>query len=1139
MAEVGNRTRGAGGVPLRSARLPTRLPWASAFLPFVLVGACGLGLLVADRLAATGTTPPELLSLLGAKTELGLSMPASRISFFAPLAPLALLAGVILLGTFAPLRCRLPMNACAVRRMLEGLRTGRSQGRRPSRRLMMTFAVLAVFLLSSARLMVRFEHATRDTDIAWAAAESGPGGVRIVDALVARRTERPWGDEVILAQVRAADGLGGVPRNLLLRMDSGRESPSQSQRDFDRADFLLRPGLQVRLGLRVAPWLAARNPGRADSAHAAGRRGIGAVARLVGPGWMVERVREDALWGESFFRRTSQYRIDVRRTVVDRFARVSNQIGLAAALAVGDRSHLSDETRTSLRSMGLSHLIAISGLHVGLVGGFAVLLARRLWAIAPGRHGYLPLRNRTRISSQEPRLDPFSGPLACGAAAAASYAWLSGAAPAVQRAALLFLLLVLARAVGRQFSAAAGLAWVALGLIVIEPTVFFDVGAQLSFAACAGLVFAGWGVSSQEPRTNGFGERMEASLRLSAAASFATAPFIAGMGGVLSVWGPAINLIAIPWTAFVVLPASFAAALMAVGLDGTEADAVIGFLLLPAALSEAAAGSVAPRLPSIDLPIALGANAVGLIVILGLWQVRRKRTGAVYLIWVVLAGATLTAGLVSPRGIEPLYVPRVVFLDVGQGDAALIQGYRANVLIDTGGGVPGRPNGATVVRSLRALGVSELDLLVVTHGDYDHRGGVTAVLRSFKVNELWLPAGAQADPPLRDLAEEARALGTRVAWIDAAPAPVEIGDLSIKVLWPAPTEALVRMDPSAGRSVAAAKNRRVSSKRLNRNDGSLVLRIRLDGLTYLFTADVGREVEHALMRQFGGDRILESDVLKVGHHGSALSSSLEFLAAVSPQLAIVTAPCRATRGLPHAEVLGRVVSEGAELAWTGRDGAIFVSRGKGGSAAWLGWGHPRPCAGPHLTSDEARRSFLDEGALSFSGIFRLTKGASECFLLGISVLKIHSVQCANSGEGGLYREGRVRRNLVGGFEGARHQLLLRDDFIQESNRECLFGIDRLRGIKEMGGMNGSNLSGQRDRRLSRGVEPERNFFEGEGRVRDRVANLARQHQIEATRASMTVHGGNQGHAQPGLHESGVTDRAHSFKVDRVDLFSPG
>ena len=162
MAEVINRTRRAGGVLLRRARLPTRLPWASASLPFVLVGACGLGLLVADRLAATGTIPPGILSLLGAKAELGLSLLASHVSFFAPL---TLLVGVILLGTFARLRCRLPTDACAVRRMLEGVRTGRSQGRCLSRRFMMAFAVLAVFLLSSARLMVRFEHATRDTDI--------------------------------------------------------------------------------------------------------------------------------------------------------------------------------------------------------------------------------------------------------------------------------------------------------------------------------------------------------------------------------------------------------------------------------------------------------------------------------------------------------------------------------------------------------------------------------------------------------------------------------------------------------------------------------------------------------------------------------------------------------------------------------------------------------------------------------------------------------------------------------------------------------------------------------------------------------------------------------------------------------------
>ena len=1101
---------------------------SARLIPFILLASYILGLLAADRLVLS------------------------------PMLPLLLIGGCFLVALSGALFEGVIRDALPVADRGDGLReSGFGCRRGPSRRLALALASLAVFSFASERLSARFERAERDRALAWNAAEVGPSGVRIVEALVAGRKPLSWGDEVVLSPVQAVDGLGEVPRRLLLRVESGgqegrRASVAELEEGgsdpgrFDspgvlRAEMLLERGQRVRLGLRIAPLLGTRNPGQIDAAHSASRRGVGAVARLIGPGWVLGHSRENEPWRESFSRRASRSRDHIRRSIVERFSGTTDRVGLAAALSVGQRSELSEETRLALRAMGISHLIAISGLHVGLVGGFAVIFARRMLGVYSA--GASVVRGPGYFARPSLRLDPFLGALACGAIAAAAYGWLSGAAPAVTRAALIFLVLVLSRAMGRRLSSAAGLAWIALGLILVEPALLFDVGAQLSFAACAGLICAGFGESRQEKRATGFRERVEDSLRLSLAASFATAPFIGAIGGVLASWGPVINLIAIPWTAFVVLPSSFLAALVASLPQRAGLDVLLALVLWPAGLSESAAIDLAAWLPSAELPVILGPTGVGVIAALGLYLLRRKRGAAAYLLWVVLAAGSVAPPLASFTGAKAPDAPRVVSFDVGQGDATLVEGTQARILIDAGGGVPGRSNGGTVMRALRALGVSELDAVVVTHGDYDHRGGASAVLQHFKVKELWLPRGAESDPPLRALESEARQCGTRVRWMHSSPDRIELGELSIDVLWPPPPEL---SDTSGSRedSTTSADARRGDLKearpvfrRSDRNDGSLVLRIRLDGIVYLFAADIGTRVEAALVRRHQSNSILESDVLKVGHHGSARSSSRDFLAAVSPQIAIVSAPCRATRGLPHAEALGRIVAQDVELAWTGRDGAVFVSRGTDALPTWLGWGQARPCEGPRLTPDEARRPLLDESTLGFSGILGLAQGAAERFLLGIGVLKIHPLERTNAGECGLDCEGRIRGDLVGGFEGAGQEILGGDDFIEEPNGQGFFGVDRLSGIEKVRGMDRSDLSRQRDRGLSRWIESERNLLERKSRMGHREANLAGQHQVESPGPSMSVDGSDQRNAELGLDQRGVANRAHSLKVDGVDLFA--
>jgi competence protein ComEC len=282
----------------------------------------------------------------------------------------------------------------------------------------------------------------------------------------------------------------------------------------------------------------------------------------------------------------------------------------------------------------------------------------------------------------------------------------------------------------------------------------------------------------------------------------------------------------------------------------------------------------------------------------------------------------------------------VIFFDVGQGDAALIQGRRAVVLVDTGPGRPGGVGGASLVRGLRAAGVKRIDLMVLTHGDLDHRGGLVRVFETFEVGQLWLPdATAYArdeghnqarahieahDEALSQAAAMARRHGTDVVWQAAGRSGRTrrrlADEVDLEVLWP------VKGGPAVGSS---------------RNENSLVLRVVLDERAFLFVADIGSDVERQLIRRPG---ILAADVLKVAHHGSRGSSSAEFLRRVSAEVAVLSAPCDPTRGLPNGQAIERIQESGARLAWTGRDGALIVTGRPGASVSIMGWGRPRKCS---------------------------------------------------------------------------------------------------------------------------------------------------------------------------------------------------
>lgn len=680
----------------------------------------------------------------------------------------------------------------------------------------------------------------------------------VVEARVVGADARGSGVALELDDVRAAEPAAGrVPRRLELWLDAAAGSG------------LLRalPGDRVRLRARVQPAWGLANPGGRDVSAALARRGIGARARLVQRDLAV-RLVDDGSW-----RPLAPLR-RLRARAAERLIERGPGGALLAALSFGERAGLSTATRDSFRRAGLAHLLAVSGLHLALAAALAFRVA------FAARH----------LGRRRARGDARRVALTAACATAGAYAVLAGWGVPVQRALVLLAGVGAALWLRRPAHWSGPLAAAGIAVLAREPAALFLPGARLSFVASAGLLLA---VRARPQRL-----RPVADLVGASAVAFAvTAPIAASSFGALAPWSPLTNLIAIPWTAFVLLPAALAAGVLA-SLPTPVVDVALAPLAAIATGSLSALERASDALPD-PWPTRPPGWALLVAALLAAWVLARR--GAAARALGAVAGAAVLA-LAPVPDLEP-EPPRVVFLDVGQGDATLVQGRRGSVLVDA---ATARPGGfdlgrSAVLPALGALGVRRLDLLVVSHADLDHRGGVPAVLMALPVGRVWLPPGGRSDPALSAVMDAARAREVPVLERGRGAAALRLGDLRVVPLWP--------------------PQRRAGG---SRNEGSLVLRIDVAGRRVLLPGDLGVASERVLLE---AAHELPADVLKLPHHGSRTSSSDAFLAAVAADLVVASAPRFGRFGMPHAAVVERVGRNGAALWWTGRDGAVAVALG--------------------------------------------------------------------------------------------------------------------------------------------------------------------------------------------------------------------
>ncbi|RHW40986.1 DNA internalization-related competence protein ComEC/Rec2 [Neobacillus notoginsengisoli] len=563
----------------------------------------------------------------------------------------------------------------------------------------------------------------------------------------------------------------------------------------------------------------------------------------------------------------------------------SESASLVSALIFGEQTLISEDVMAAYKKIGITHLLAISGMQVTVLAGLVFLLGVRLGV------------TRERMSILLLAVLP-------------AYAVIAGASPSVIRSVLMAGILLLTAFRSSFISPAGALSLSFMAFILIDPYSLYDPGFQLSYLVTFSLLFSSGALRNK----NYVGLEMLAVTAL--ISQLAALPILLLHFFELPLISIAANIIFIPIYSFILMPAVYLLYPFSFvkGLAGFAGGVLNGAVML--------SDRLALFLAKIPLQMNPGKQTVAILVFYTAsvfysfiaWE--RAKTQKVAYLALMLPFLLLMiqeAGeLVSNRAGE------VTVIDVGQGDSIFISlpNGNGNYLIDTGGSVdfakkewqrlrkPYDPGRDTVIPFLKAKGIVKLNKLILTHGDEDHIGGAAAIMENIKIDEILLPAYKEKSEGEEEIINLADRIGINIK-------EVARGDV-----WKAGNSTFYVLSP-------------IRDYTGDRNGGSIVIYSEFSGNGWLFTGDLPEDAEKELVRLYPAMKV---DVLKAGHHGSKTSSSAYFLKHYKPAVALISAGENNRFGHPHKETVERLDEARAKIYRTDLHGAITYSfKGKSGT----------------------------------------------------------------------------------------------------------------------------------------------------------------------------------------------------------------
>jgi competence protein ComEC len=665
-------------------------------------------------------------------------------------------------------------------------------------------------------------------------------------------------------------------------------------------DVPLRLGDRLRLLCSVRTPRGFHNPGVFSyERHLAFER-IDAIGFLPGDrSWV--KIGEG--FGHPLLLRIEDWRDAIRR-FLDRETDARSS-GILKALVLGEQGDIPETVREHFIATGIAHLLAISGDHLGI----AALLSYSLFL-------WLLKRSEFLLLSLPVKKWAAGLTLPC----ILLYMMIAGGGISVIRATIMVITFFLAILFDRERSLLHTLGLAAFLILLFSPPALFNVSFQLSFLAVLSILYLVPRLLSEGKRDvlellpNASWKRdllkyLKISFLVTGVAFFGTAPFVAFHFNRISLMGWVTNLFAIPWVGFLLVPLSLIASLLSFFFSPLATLLIKVADVLTLLLLEVVAFFASLPLASFHITTPTVFEMIVFYLLLFLGVHLRKGRGIRYLFLGLCLLFVIDLAFWNWRGRFQNNLV-VTFVDVGHGDAILIEFPKGKKMLIDGGGLPGDrfDIGKQVIAPfLWKKKIRKIDTLVLTHPDPDHVKGLNFIASQFSIGRFWETGLSVEVDPYLQLKETIRKRNVKTDTFHEDTSPQVINGVQIFILNPSPGALMRRAQGHLNPSQI--------------NNQSLVMMLQYKNVRVLLAADIEKEGEERMMRK---GHALRADVLKIPHHGSASSSTSPFLQRVRPAYGILSVSERNIGRLPHPEVMKRYQQLGSKIFRTDRHGAITL-----------------------------------------------------------------------------------------------------------------------------------------------------------------------------------------------------------------------